>query len=188
MENNESTFDANVTPMQAGLKYGVYLGLAMSIFGLIAHYGGLQDYTSVDDISSSFLVSAISWIILAALFFLGIKYFKNGNEGHLTLGEGMTTAMFIGLVSGVISIIFTFIFFTYVAPEVLSTLSEAAMESANADLSDLSAEEREKAEEMMGGMMGMFMSPIFMAVSTFFSRMLSAVLFGLVCSLILKTD
>jgi len=187
MENSMNTFEKNVTPMQVGLKYGVYLGLAMSVFGFIAHYAGLQDYSSTD-ITSSFLVTALTWIILAALFFLGIKYFKEGNEGHLTLGEGMTTAMFIGLVSGIISVIFTFIFLTYIAPEVLSTMTDAAIADANADLSELSAEERAKADEMIGGVMGFVTSPAFMAAMTLFSRMMSAVIFGLVSSLILKND
>ena len=41
------------TPMKVGLKYGLYLGLAMTAFALIAHYAGLQDYTSTDMESKS---------------------------------------------------------------------------------------------------------------------------------------
>jgi len=179
--------ESNVTPMKAGAKYGLYLGLAVSAFTYLSHVLGLQDYASTD-ISSSFLVTAITWIILFALFFLGIRFFKNSNEGQLSFGEGMTTAMFIGLVSGIISVIFTYLFFTFIAPEVLGTITDAAMESANTDLSELSEEEREKAEEMMGGVMGMVSSPGFMAVSTFISRMFSAGIFGLISALILKND
>ncbi len=189
MENSVSSFGRNISPMKAGLKYGAFLGLALSIFELIAHYTGLQNYSSVE-MSSAFLVTAIQWIILALLFFLGIKYFKDNNEGHLTLGEGMTTSMFIGLVSGIISAIFTFIFLSYIAPEALATMSDTIMDSTavNADFSDLSEEDRQEAEKMMGGVMGFFTSPGFIAATTIFGRIMSAIIFGLVCSLILKTD
>ncbi len=190
MENNNTLFeqaDTNVTPMKAGLKYGLYLGLAMVVFSLIAHYGGLQDYNSVD-IANSFLVTAITYIILAVLFFLGVRYFKNSNEGQLTFGEGMTTAMFIGVISGLISVVFTFIFFSYIAPDVMESVTNAAMEQVNADMSELSEEERQKSQEMMGSVMGIMQSPIVMAMSTFVARLFSAVIFGLISSLILKTD
>lgn len=179
--------EESITPMKTGLRYGLILGIAMSVFGLIAHYGGFQDYSSTD-VTQSLFVSVISWVILAALFYLGIKYFKEHNEGHLTLGEGMVTSMFIGLFSGIISVIFAFVFFTYVAPDVLSTVSDAAMESANADFSEMTEEEAAAAKEMMDGMMGFMMSPAMMAISTFVSRLFSAVIFGLISSFILKTD
>ena len=179
--------EANVTPMKTGLKYGLYLGLVISIFGLAAHYGGLQEYDTVE-LSSTFLVSAINWIILAIMFFMGIKYFKDNNEGQLTFGEGMTTAMFIALVSGIISVIFTFILYKYLAPDALGSLTDAAMDSTNQDLSELSEEDRKEAEEMMGSILGIFTSPGFMAASAFLNRIFSAIIFGLISSLILKTD
>lgn len=189
MENTGTSFERNATPMQVGLKYGLYLGLAMAAFALIAHYGGLQDYSSVD-ITSVFLVQAINWIILAVLFFFGTKYFKDNNEGHLTFGEGMITCMFIGLVSGIITVIFTFIFYSYIAPEVLDTVNEAIMSggAVESDFSDLSEEDRKEAEAMMGSIMGFATSPSFLAVSALLNRMMSAVIFGLISSLILKTD
>jgi len=181
--------EETTTPMKTGLKFGLYLGLAISAFALIAHYAGLQDYSSTD-ITESLFITVVQWVILFALFFLGIKYYKEHNEGHLTLGDGMVTSLFIGLVSGIISVIFTYVFFTFLAPDVLATVSEAAMEGATADMSnsEMSAEEAEAATETVGNVMNFMMSPIFMAGSTFISRIFSAVIFGLIGSFILKTD
>ena len=182
--------EETTTPMKAGLKYGLYLGLAMSAFMLISHYAGLQDYTSTD-ITEGMFLTVITWIILFALIFLGIKYYKDKNEGHLTLGEGMVTSLFIGLVSGIISLIFTYVFFTFIAPEVLQTIGETAMADATSDLDnnpDVSSEDAEAGKEMVGNVMNFVMSPIFMAGTTFVTRIFTSVIFGLIGSLILKSD
>lgn len=181
--------EESITPMKAGMKYGLILGIAMSVFALISHYSGLQDYSSTD-ITESLFISVITWVILAAFFYLGIKYFKDKNEGHLTLGEGMVTSMFIGLFSGIISVIFAYVFFTFLAPDVLSTISDAAMEGAATDFgnSEMTEEEVAATKETMDGVMGFMMSPAMMAISTFVSRLFSAVIFGLISSFILKTD
>ncbi len=177
--------DTNVTPLKAGLKYGVMLGIAMSVLQLVFHYAGLNDDPTNPNVTNAILTTGLTWIVLFALFFLGIKHFKESNDGHLTFGEGLVTSLFIGVISGIISAIFSYILFTYIAPDLASTISEAAMEGARegggGDLGD-------EGEEMMENMMSTMTSPGVLSTITLVTRIVTAVIFGLIGTLIQKTE
>jgi len=176
--------DIHTTPFKVGLKYGAILGIAMSVLGLIFHYAGLNDDPLNTSITQTILTTGLSWVILFVGFFFGIKYFKQANEGHLTFGEGLITSLFIGVISGIISAIFSFIFFSYVAPDLASSLSEAALEGAKEGNPEIDAE----GEEMMNNMMSTIMSPGVMAAIGFVTRIFTAVIFGIIGTLIQKTE
>ncbi len=167
--------EINVTPFNTGIKYGTYLGILSCLLMLIVHYGGLQDYSD-PAASSNMVVSLVQWILVFGLIYLGVRYYRSHNEGLLTLGEGLTTSMYIGLFSGIILGLFSYIFVAYIAPEMMDAVTDAI------DFDEMSEEEAAMAEDVVG----MFVSPTFMAFSAFIGRVIAAFFFGLIAAFILK--
>ena len=87
--------------------------------------------------------------------------------------------MFIGLFSGIIVAIFTYVFFSYIAPDFMERAIEMAMEEQ-----DLSEEELEASQ----GFMQAFTSPIFASFWAFISRIFAVLILGSIASAILKRE
>jgi len=167
------------TPMQTGIRYGLILGLASIALTLIIHFAGLNDFN--DPMSgTNFLISGISWVVIFAIIFFGLKYFRSHNDGQMTLGEGVITSLFIGLISGLILAAFMFVFMAYIAPEFADTMKEA-MDAQNEELD-------QDVAEMQGKIFDTMMSPPVMALMTFINRIFAALIFGLIAALIVKSE
>lgn len=167
------------TPMQTGIRYGLILGLASVALSLIIHYAGLNDFN--DPMSgTNFMLSGLSWVVIFAIIFLGLKYFKAHNDGQMTLGEGVITSLFIGLISGLILAVFMFIFMSYIAPEFADTVKDA-IDAQNEELD-------QDVAEMQGKIFDTMMSPPVMAFTAFINRIFAALIFGLIAALIVKSD
>ena len=167
--------EEQITPLKTGIKYGLYLGIFGIVWQLIVHYGGLENFA--DPMATSNWISGIvSYVGGFILTFLGIKYFRENNEGLLTFGEGMSVGLFIGLFAGLIGAIFMFIYASYIVPD----FGEAVMKTIDTD--EISADEA----EVMESMMGFATSPIFMAFSALIGSIIGGVIYGLIGSLILK--
>lgn len=167
--------ERQVTPFNTGIKYGAYLGILSCLLGLITHYGGFENYED-PMASSNLIVSFVQWIMVFGLIYLGVKFYRSHNEGLLSFGEGLTTSMYIGVFSGIILALFTYIFIAYIAPEMM----EAARETV--DFDEMTEEEAEVAENVLDAMM----SPTILAFFSFIGRVIAALIFGVVASFILK--
>ncbi len=168
--------EEQITPLKTGIKYGLYLGIFGIVWQLISHYGGLENFE--DPMATSNWISGIgSYVGGFIITFLGIKYFRENNEGLLTFGEGMSVGLFIGLFAGLIGAIFMFIYASYIVPD----FGEAVLSNA-IDPDEISADEAEAMENMMG----FATSPIFMAFSALIGSIIGGVIYGLIGSAILK--
>lgn len=165
----------HITPLKTGIKYGGYLGMAMIVLTLVAHYTGWQDFSNLEA-TSNIVVSVATYVLGFGLTFMGIRFFRSNNEGLLSFGEGMSVALFIGLFAGIIGALFMYIFAAYIAPE----MGDAVMSSI--DLDEMDEDEARVAEQMTG----VFTSPIFLAFSNFLGSIIMGIIYGLVGSLILK--
>ncbi len=169
--------EEQITPLKTGIKYGGYLGMATIVMQLVVHYGGLTNLTGEMQ-ASDFIVQGLTWIIGFALVYMGIKYFKDNNEGLLTFGEGISVSLFIGLFAGIISAIFMYIYAAYLMPD----FGDAIMN--NVDMDEMSTQEAEVMEQAMG----FATSPIFLAFTGFIMKLLGCLIYGLIGSAILKKD
>jgi len=101
------------------LNYGVYLGLASILVSVIMFALGKQH-------EQGWEVGLLSFAIMATIIILGIKKYKEVNGGFMTLGQGIKTGVGIALIGGVISIIYTLIFITFIEPDSLEKGMEIA--------------------------------------------------------------
>ena len=122
------------------LNYGFYLGfisilLHVSLFAMGKHLE--QDWK----------ITVLSIVIMAVLIFLGIKKFKESNNGFLTLGQGLKTGIAIALVSAVIYLVYYLLFINVIAPDTMEQSLEIARQKLM-DMPSLSEEQIEAQLEM----------------------------------------
>ncbi len=122
------------------LNYGVYLGFASILISVVMYAMGKQH-------EQGWEVGVLSFVVMATIIVLGIKKYKEMNGGFMTLGQGIKTGVGIALIGGIISIIYTLIFITFIEPDSL----EQGMEIARQKMMDnpnLSEEQIEAQMEM----------------------------------------
>ena len=122
------------------LNYGVYLGIASILISVILYALGKQH-------EQDWKVGLLSFAVMATIITLGIKKYKEVNGGFMTLGQGLKTGVGIALIGGIISIVYTLIFITFIEPDSL----EKGMELARQKMMDnpnLSEEQVDAQMEM----------------------------------------
>ena len=122
------------------LNYGLYLGVASILIGVIRYALGMQ-------YDHDMPFGILSLIIMAIILVLGIKKYKEVNGGLLTLGQGIKTGIAIALVGGVIGILYTIIFMSVIEPDFLAHKLEMAKEKM-LDNPSFSEEQIDNAIEM----------------------------------------
>lgn len=171
--------EKQVTSMSTGIRYGALLGVATIAFMALSHFLGFSDMTNTD-VSGSLMISIVQYLMVFGILYLGLKYYRDNNEGLMTFGEGLSTAMFIALISGIIYAVATYIYAAnFIDP---NDLMDAVAESTGEDMEDMD----EEAAEMMSGMMNAFASPAFMSITAFIMRIFGGLIFGSIASMILK--
>ena len=104
------------------LNYGIILGVISVFQSLIMYAMGkhLQPHWSV---------GIISGILLIVLIVLGIKKFKNNNNGFLSFGQAVKVGVGIAIVAGLIGVIYNYIFMNIIEPTYMEQLSEIQLQT-----------------------------------------------------------
>jgi len=150
------------------LNYGLVLGF----ISILIH---VTLYAMGKHLEQDWKITVLSLLITAVVIVLGIKKFKETNNGLLTLGQGLKTGLGIAMISAVIYIIYTMLFMNVIAPDTMEQGLELArqklMENPN-----MSEEAIDQAIEMQKK----FSSPgILIAIMLIFS-----LFYGFIVSLI----
>ncbi|CAM1341085.1 DUF4199 domain-containing protein [Tenacibaculum amylolyticum] len=149
------------------LNYGLYLGL----IGVFIH---LVFYATGNLITLGWLSGIIGFIAMVALIILGIKKYKESNNGFLTFGQALKVGVGIAVVSAVITTIYTLIFANVIEPDFQQQAMEVQKQAwIDAGLSD---EQIEASEEMAKRFQSPAITiPVSLVVSAFFGFIISAV-------------
>ena len=99
------------------LTYGLILGaisvvFILMLYSLDMHYQGGP------------MVMGISLIITIAMIVIGMMQFKKDNNGFMSFGEGLKIGVGIGLIAGIIGIIFNQILAGVIDPEMMNKAME----------------------------------------------------------------
>ncbi len=126
------------------LNYGLYLGIASVLISLIMYALGMY-------LEQNWIAIILSFVIMIILIVLGIKKFKETNEGFLSWGQAVKIGVGIAIISGVISIIYQQIFINFIEPDFMNQM----MEIQNQKMLDAGySEERIDAAKEMSEKMG----------------------------------
>lgn len=171
MENQKSQ------TQQLILNYGLILGFLSIIFSVFRYAIGKhleQDWT----------VSFISFAFMFAVIGYGIYLFKQANEGYLTIGEGLKIGVGIALIGGIISVIYTLIFVTYIEPDFANQLIILQQEQILEKYPDFTDEQLEAASNMTKK----FSSPFAMGAFAIIGSLFFGLIVSLIVSLFMKKN
>src|SRR5688500_2840260 len=100
MEQNETP--SLVTTRSAGIRFGLIGGVVGIAYFLILNLAGVN--------MASGYWSWVGYGITAVLVFLAHKYYKENTDGFMSYPQGIGIAFWMGMISAVISSIFTYIY------------------------------------------------------------------------------
>ena len=154
-----------ITPSAVGLRYGLLTGLVSIIisFGVNASH--------MENSPLRFLTS----VVLIVGIVLAQREFKQRNAGFMNYGEGLGIGMITSAVVGVLSAIFTYIYTSFVDPEIMTR----AMEKARADMEAKGNLSDAQIEQAMAMSAKFTSGPILWAIV-----IIGSIIIGLIISLI----
>ena len=109
--------EQSVSTRGVGMQYGLIAGVVMIIYSMILQLTGLALET---------WAAWISYIFLAVIIYLGHNKFKEGGDGFMSFGQGLGIGFWISLVGGLISSVFSFIYFTFIDSSFIDQMMEKA--------------------------------------------------------------
>ena len=159
------------------LPYGFILALATIVISVIVYVMGMT-------YEQPWWQSALNFVLMAAVIAYGLKAFKAGNGGFLSLGEALKTGLAISLIAGLIGSVFTFIFIEFIEPDFAVNMLEATREK----MIDQNPEMTEDQMEMALGMTEKMMSPGIMVAIGIIASLFFGFIISLITGLIMKQD
>jgi hypothetical protein len=98
----ENVIKPTITTRSVGIRYGIINGLIQVVYFLVLTTAGLA-------VSSGF-APWVGFLISIVVLFLAHKYYKENGDGYMAYSQGIGIGFWAGLVSAVISSIFTYIY------------------------------------------------------------------------------
>ena len=126
-------------------KYSLNFGALAGGIGIVF---GIMLYTMDMHYERGLAVQATQIAILAAVIALGICQFKKANLGFLSLSEALKLGAGIALISGIIGLIYFFVFSNYVEPDFMDNMYEIGKQQAMENNPELTEEQIDQGIEM----------------------------------------
>ncbi|WP_310994136.1 DUF4199 domain-containing protein [Aequorivita marina] len=171
MENQQ------VSLKKIALNYGVLLALLSIVLQVIS-------YVLDAHIDRPLWLTLAQLVISIGVIVYGIKAFKSGNAGYLTLGQALKTGVAISLVAGLIAVVFNYIFMNYIDPDFIEKTMEFSREQMIQDNPNLTQEQVDNAMDISAK----FMSPLIMSAFAIISTLFFGFIISLVSGLIMKRN
>ncbi|MCI1186815.1 DUF4199 domain-containing protein [Hymenobacter sp. DH14] len=166
--------ETNTTPVtttSVGLRYGLLTGLVSIIisFGLfVAH-------------QESSPLRYVSFAVLIAGLVLAMQNFKQNNQGFMSFGQGVGIGAVLSAVVGVLSGIFSYVYMSFIDPEVVGRMTE----KIRADMEARGGMTDEQIDQAMA-MSAKFMNGPFTLVAALLGTVLVGVILAMIISAFIK--
>jgi len=163
--------------MNNAIKWAGIMAVALILMGLVYYLTGMTDPETGE---SGWLNGLLSYVISVGAIVMGIIAYKKQNEEYLSVGQGVSQGLLIGLFAGLLMGIWTFVFFSFIDPEMMEMMRENAL-SQTGDVD-------EDQEEMMSAIFGAIFTPVTMGIMVIVMKVFLGLLVGLATGLIIKSD
>jgi small-conductance mechanosensitive channel len=158
------------------LKWGGIMAVLLIIVSLVMYLTGMVD---METGKSGILSNILNYVISIGAIVMAISEYKKAHNA-LSFGEGTVIGILTGIVGGLIMAIYTYLFFTLVAPDMLEVIQEQAL----AQTQEMSDEQMETTEKMMG----FFVSPVFMSIMVVIMKFFLGLIIGMIAGGIMKEE
>ncbi len=172
METTNDTQNPGLS--KPAFQYAIIMALGLILISLIFYLLGHP---------TSRLSGLLAYpVIIAVLIFGIIKFRDEFNGGAITYGSSLGLGTLIGLFAGLIVAVFTFVFYKFIAPELLDVLFVEAKNSY------LEREPTATASELALylRLIEFILTPIMLSLATVFSTTFFAFIFSLIISIFVK--
>lgn len=167
---------ANVSVWPTALRYGGLVSLILIVIGLVMYLAGMSDPANPSTASQA--ISCLNYIIIIGTVVMAVKAHRDKDlGGYITLGRSMGVGTATALVIGAISAVWTIIFMTLIFPDMAEAIKDAAMEKAQPG-----------QEEMTEKMVGIFSNPFIVGAMVLFGTLLMGFITALIAGAIMKKD
>lgn len=169
MENSKSTFKLAMNP-------GLITGGVSIIISLLL-------WALIDNLETQQQIGYFTWLIIAFMYYYYTKnYRENEMGGNLTYGQGFKFMFLMSIFVMVLSVIYSYVLFTYLDPGMIDTIKEQAAEKMYQQ--NLTDEQVEAALEMQS----MWMTPGAMASFAVFGSLFFGTVLSLIIALFTKKE
>lgn len=139
----EHTSTSAVTPIAAGIRYGLLTGLVTIIYSFVLKAANLEQKP---------IMGLLTFAILVGGIVLAHKFYKQHNGGFMSYSQGLGIATVAGAVIGVLSGIFQYVYINFIDAEYVQRTLDATRAKMEAD-SNISEEQIEQAMKWTEKMM-----------------------------------
>ena len=96
-------------------------GIILGVLGILI---SVINYAFGTHLDPHWSIGTLQFILMIAIIVLGISKFKKANGGFLSWGQGVKIDVGIAILSALISIIYNYIFVTFVEPDFMAQVME----------------------------------------------------------------
>lgn len=159
------------------LNYGLLLALAIIVLSVIVYALGMS-------VEQPWWQSLLSFVFMIAIIWMGLKAYKLGSGGFMSLGDALKVGLAISVISGIVGSIFTYIFITFIEPDFIAQMLQTTQENMVEQNPDMTQEQL----DMAMGMSEKFLSPWIMVALGIIYSLFFGFIISLIEGLILKNN
>ncbi len=180
---NEAIDPTEVSPWPTASRHGFLAGLVLIAIGLVMHLAGMVDYTGQSS-SSNWLSNIATWGVMIAAIIMAIRQHRDQElGGAISFGRSFYVGFIVSLVIASISALWGYIFFAFVEPSLIDTMTEMSREQM-IEQQGMTEGEADEAMKYVSWMM----TPAMLSVFGGLGALLAGVIFSLILGAILKKE
>lgn len=118
-EPDELSLDDKITVKDVSIKYGIYLGIILTIYTIALQMAGL---------ATNQALGYVGYVVLIVLMVIAHKTFKNEGDGYMSYSQGLGIGTLMALVSALISTPISYLYIKFVDSTFLQALKDKSIE------------------------------------------------------------
>jgi uncharacterized protein DUF4199 len=183
LDNPSGIPDPSTVPVRpTAQKYGLIGALILIVAGLAMNLAGLVDYANQGGTGNT-IASILQYGIMITVVVLAIKTHRDDDlGGYITLGRSLGVGTLTGLILGIITAIWAYIYFGFIDPSLVEQIREVAHDKA------LEGGTTEEQLEQAAGIMNFFTSPAFFAIASLIGSILVSFVVSLIGGAVMKKE
>lgn len=160
MEDEEQEVLEVVTVKQVAMKWGLYLGMVLIIYGMIL---------LLADLVGNQTLGYVNYLFVAVFMYFAHKAYKDEGNGYMSYGQGLGIGTLMAVVGTGISTIFSFLYVSFVDDSMMEKIKEITEQSfIDQGMTDAQIEQAMSISEKMMTPGIMFpMAFVFMVIFSF---------------------